>query len=127
MESLAECPVVLIGKHGSWDEYGDLLAIGSCFECSSDSNLRLAKAYIATEETIHWERTLHISLDSLYGTSLVRCILEGEGGFEFLLEIGVRTESKALGLFSLCIETYEVTCDILDALLGLILDLLPSS
>ena len=58
---------------------------------------------------------------------MVGGILEGKRSLEFVLEVGVGAEGEALCLAPLGVEAYEVTGNILDALLRPLLDTLPCS
>ena len=56
---------------------------------------------------------------------MVGGVFEGERCLELVLEVGVGAEGKALRLTALGVETYQITGDILDALLRALLDPLP--
>ena len=58
---------------------------------------------------------------------MVGGILEGKRSLEFVLEVGVGAEGEALCFAPLGVEAYEVTGNILDALLRALLDALPRS
>ena len=58
---------------------------------------------------------------------MVGGILEGKRSLELVLEVGVGAEGEALRLAPLGVEAYEVTGNILDALLRPLLDTLPRS
>ena len=58
---------------------------------------------------------------------MVGGILEGKRSLELVLEVGIGAEGEALRLAPLGVEAYEVTGNILDALLRALLDALPCS
>ena len=108
-------------------QHSHLLAIGCRLECSTNGDLGLTEAHIATDEAIHRSRRLHIALDSLRSLELIGRILPLERSLQSLLQIAVGREGKALTRLALGIECNEFTRDILDRLLGGILNLLPRS
>ena len=59
---------MLLGKHGRRHEHSDLIAIHCRLECGTHSDLRLAEAHIAAQQTIHGLIALHITLDLGDGT-----------------------------------------------------------
>ena len=75
-------------------KHGNLLPVIHRFKSGSDGNFSLTKTYITTHETIHWARTFHIGLYGFGGAALIWCVLVNKTGFEFVLQIGVRTKSK---------------------------------
>ena len=58
---------------------------------------------------------------------MVGGILEGKRSLKFVLEVGIGAEGEALRLAPLGVEAYEVTGNVLDALLRALLDALPRS
>ena len=125
LQSLGEGAVVLVCQDRRRDEDGDLLAVGGSLEGGTHGYLRLSEADIPTEETVHRVGALHIGLHSGDGSSLVGGVLEGERCLELVLEVGIGAEGKALRLTTLGVEAYQITGDILDALLRALLDTLP--
>ena len=71
---------MLIGQYGRGDKEGNLLAIGSSLEGSTDRDLGLPEAYVTAEQAIHRIGSLHIGLHSRRCHSLVGCIFEGKRG-----------------------------------------------
>ena len=125
LQSLGEGAVVLVRQDRRRDEDGDLLAVGGSLEGGTHGYLRLPEADIPAEQTVHRIGALHIGLHSGDGSGLVGGVFEGERCLELVLEVGVGAEGKALRLTALGVETYQITGDVLDALLRALLDPLP--
>ena len=68
---------------------------------------------------------LHILLDGGGGLLLVGGILEEEGGFELLLEIGIGREGESARLLPLAVELYQILRYILYLGLRGVLEILP--
>ena len=124
-ESVAESLEVLERQHRRRHEHCHLLGVAGGLESSTDSHLGLAEAHVATHQTVHRPRPLHVGLHVVGGLELVGSVFVEEAGFEFVLHEGVGTEGKALLSATLGIEANQVAGYVLDAFLGTLLHAVP--
>ena len=116
---------MLIGQHGGRYQHGHLLRVASSLKGSTHGDFRLAKAHVATHQTIHGARLLHIGLHIVGGLQLVGGVFIEESCLQFVLQEGVRREGKALLLATGRIQLYQVAGNVLQLLLGALLHALP--
>ena len=64
-QTVFEGVIMLISQHGCRHKHGGLLAVGSSLERCTNSNLGFAKTHIATHQSVHGPRTLHVGFYSL--------------------------------------------------------------
>ena len=125
LQTARERAIVLVGQNSGRHEHRHLFAVAGRFESGPNGHFRLAKAHIATDQTVHRTCTFHIGLHILCCLQLIRRILIEETGLQFVLKIRVVTKGKALFTATLGIEFYQVAGDILDMFLGALLQFLP--
>ena len=101
LQAFAECLIVLIGQNGSRHKDSHLFAVGCCLEGRTDGHFGLAESHIATHQTVHRLRLLHIGLHILGSFQLVGCIFIDKAGLQFMVHITVGTEGKACLLLTL--------------------------
>ena len=118
---------MLEGKHGGRYHYRHLLRVARGLKGSAHGDLGLAEAHISADEAVHGAGTLHIGLHLLGGSQLVGGIFVEEAGLELVLHEGVGAEGEALLVTATGIELDEVTGNILDALLGALLETVPGA
>ena len=78
---------MLIGQHSGGHKHCHLFAIYSGLESGTHGHLGLTESHIATHQSVHGARTLHIGLDILRGLKLVGGVLVEERCLEFVLQI----------------------------------------
>ena len=125
LETGGERAEVLISQDGGWHEHGHLLTISSGLEGCTHGHLGLTKAHIATNQAVHRLSHLHISLHILCGFQLIGRILVKETGLELMLQVAVVTEGETFLTTALGVEFDQIASDILDMLLGALLQALP--
>ena len=125
LKALPEGVVVLQRKDGSGHQHRHLLTVANGLESGPDGDFRLAEAHVAADQTVHRAVVLHIHLDGLGGGLLVRGVLIHEGGFEFVLEVGVGGIGIALGSPAFGVELYEFLGNVLDLGFGAVLQRCP--
>ena len=87
--TIGEGGVMLLHQQGGRHQDRHLLAVLDSLERGAYRNLSLAVADIATDQPIHWDDLLHVALDVLDRTELVRCLDESEGVLKLALPGGV--------------------------------------
>ena len=117
--------VVLQGEHRGGHEHCHLLVVAGGFEGGADGNLRLAKPNVAAHEAVHRLAAFHIGLHLGSDAELVGSVLVGEAGFQFVLQEGVFAKREALLLLAPGIKPDEVAGDVLNLLLGALLEFFP--
>ena len=127
VQSLGECFVVLEGQYGGRHEHGNLFVVAGGFEGSPDCYLCLTKSHVAADEAVHRACLLHVVLHLLRGLHLVWGVLIEERALQLMLQVCVGRECEALFVAALGIELYEVAGNVLDTLLGALLDTVPCS
>ena len=118
---------MLKGQYGGRHQHGYLLVVASGFEGGAYSHLRLAKSHVATDQAVHRARAFHVVLHLLGRFQLVGCVLVEERCLQLVLHIIVGREGEATLVTALGIELDEVARYVLDALLGLLLEFVPSA
>ena len=103
---------MLLHEHRRRHEYGDLFAAHHGFERGADGDFRLAEAYIAAEQSVHWYGLFHVSLYLPNGSQLVGCLFIRERIFKLLLPRRIGREGETFAVFALCIQIYQVFGDI---------------
>src|SRR5690606_34242727 len=125
-QSFRESTVMLQRQNGRRNQYRYLFAICYSFKGSTDSDLGFTETHIPADQSIHWMRRFHVLFQVSRSLFLVWCILIDKGGFQFPLQIGIRTESISRLSFSLSIEHDQVPGYILNLFLGCPFQFLPS-
>ncbi len=95
-EPLAEGFVVLLREHRRRDEHRDLSSAADDAERRPDSELRLAEADVAAQESIHRALRGEIGGDLAVDFDLIRRIGIGEGAHHVAHELGVSLPGAAL-------------------------------
>ena len=85
LQTFLESLEVLVSQYRSRHQHRYLLVVGHCLKCSTDSDLRLTKTHVTTDETVHRLITLHVRLYFLSSLQLVRSIFIQETGLQFVL------------------------------------------
>ena len=124
-QTLAEGAEVLIGQHGGGHKHSHLLVVGTRLEGGSHRHFGLAKAHIATHQSVHRPLALHVLLDVLCGLQLVGGVFINERGFQLVLHEALRAEGKSFLLAAFAIKQNQVACNVLYLLLGAFLHALP--
>src|SRR5690606_4945574 len=114
-------------KNGSGYEYRHLFAIVHGLKWGTDGHFGLSEAYIPTSEPVHGPLAFHVLFDILGGSTLVRGVLIDKGGFQFVLQIAVRTILEPLFRSAFCVQLDQVEGYFLYPRFGLVLDLFPGS
>ena len=127
LQTFLESLEVLVSQYRSRHQHRYLLVVGHCLKCSTDSDLRLTKTHVTTDETVHRLITLHIRLYFLSSLQLVRSIFIQETGFQFVLQKAVGTILETFLLFTLRIKFNQITGNILNFRLCPFLDFFPCS
>ena len=127
LQSFGERLEMLKGQYGGRHQHGYLLVVASGFEGGAYSHLRLAKSHVATDQAVHRTRAFHVVLHLLRRFQLVGCVLVEERGLQLVLHIIVGREGEATLVTALGIELDEVARYVLDALLRLFLEFVPSA
>ena len=116
---------MLVGQHGGRHQYGHLLRIACSLESGTNSHLGLTEAHIATHQTVHRPRLLHICFHVVGSLQLVGRILVKERRLQFVLHKRIGRVGKTLLLATGGIQLDEVAGNILQFLLGTLLHALP--
>ena len=116
---------MLVGQYRRRHHHRYLLAVAGCFECGAYGHLGLAKAYVATHQTVHGFGLLHIGFHVLCRLQLVGRILIEERGLQLLLQVGIVAEGEALLATAGSIELDKVAGNVLDVLLRTLLESFP--
>src|SRR5215813_14239 len=119
--------VMLEDQDGGRRKHCDLLVILDCLERGTHGDFSLAIADIATEQTVHGQRRLHVLLDFFGGLKLVFGLVEFEGVFKFALPLRVRRKSMPCRSFTLGVELEQFVGHIFHGLLHARLGLGPGS
>ena len=117
---------MLEGEHRGRHEHSHLLAIAGCLEGSTNRHFGLAEAHITTHQSVHRTGTFHIFLHLGSCLALVGGIFVKEGSLQLMLHITIWAIGVSLFTTALGIELDQVAGYILDTLLGLVLELIPS-
>ena len=101
LESSQSGLVMLICQNRRRSEQSTLLARHDALHCRTESDLRLAKADISAEQSLHRARTLHIGLYLVYRAHLVISFDIGKAFLKVTLHfiIGIECESYAFFAF----------------------------
>ena len=124
-QSAGESLEVLIGQHSGRYQHGHLLRVARSLEGSTHGDFRLAKAHVATHQTVHGTRLLHICLYVVSGLQLIGGVFIEESCLQFVLQEGVWREGKTLLLATGRIQLYQVAGNVLQFLLSALLHALP--
>ena len=116
---------MLIGQHRGRHQHSHLLTIACRLESGTHGDFRLAKAYVATDQTVHGLCFLHIGLHIVGGLQLVRGVLIEERRLQLLLHERVGREGEAQLPTTGGIQLDEVASNILQLGLGALLHALP--
>ncbi len=122
---LTERIVVLISQYGRRHQHGGLLRVAGRLEGRTHRHLGLAESDIAAYQAVHRPVALHIGLHGLRGGQLVGSILVDKRRLKLALQIRVGREAESFLLPSGGIQAYEIAGDILEFLLGALLDAVP--
>ena len=125
MQSALECLVVLIGEHRGGHHHRHLLGVACRLEGSAHRHLGLSEAHVAAYQTVHGSRCFHVGLHVVGGFELVGGVLIEETCLQFVLHERVGGEGEPSLATACGIEAYEVACDVLDFLLGALLESVP--
>ena len=87
--------VVLIGQHRGGNQHSHLFAVYGSFEGGAHGHLGLAKAHVATDQSVHGLGFLHVGLDVVGGLQLVGGVFVEERRLQLVLHIRVGRESEA--------------------------------
>ena len=90
--SLAKGFEMLLRQNSGRCQNRDLFTVHYRLECSANRHFCLTKANIATNESIHWPRALHITFRLDDGLELVRRFAVGKGMLKFCLPFCVAAE-----------------------------------
>ncbi len=124
-EAAAERFVMLYGQDGRGREHRDLTPVHHGFEGRADGDFGLAESDVADQQPVGRPVGLHVLLDLAQGALLVRCEVERERCFEFLLPGRILAESVAANRASLGVQLQQIACHRLDRLAHPFLDALP--
>ena len=125
LQPLGEGLVMLERQDGGGHHDGDLLAVGGGFEGGANGDFGFAEADIATDQTIHGARLLHVGFHLTRDAQLVGRVLIGEGGLELVLQETVGRESKTAFGTTTAVEEDEIAGNVFEFLLGAIFESLP--
>ena len=117
--------VVLLHQDRGGRKHRRLLAAHHGLEDRAQGHLGLAVAHIAAEQAVHHLGLLHVPLDVLDGSQLIRRLLVGEVVLKLPLPGGVPVEGVARHGLTLGVELEQVARDVLDGLAHLALLPLP--
>ena len=126
-QTLGERTVVLQGKDRRGDQHGDLLAVDGGLERRADRHLGLSETHVAAHQPVHRLVGLHVLLDGRRGRLLVGGVLPAERSLQFVLQIAVVREGVPLRRLALGVEGDQFARNVLDGLLGGVLQLLPGA
>ena len=93
--ALAEGLGVLLGEDGRGGKEGGLFAAHDGFENGADGDFSFSKPDVAADEAVGGTGGFHVEFGVLDGAGLVGGGGEEEGGFEFVLPVGVGAEGVA--------------------------------
>ena len=125
LQPLGEGLVMLERQDGGGHHDGDLLAVGGGFEGGANGDFSFAEADIATYQTIHGARLLHVSFHLTRDAQLVGRVLISEGGFELVLQETVGREGKSAFGTTTAVEEDEIAGNVFEFLLGAFFESLP--
>ncbi len=125
-EPCAKRVEVLRGQHRRRRQHRDLEPVLHRLERGAHRHLGLAEAHVADQQPVHRPRRLHVFLDLGRRALLVGRQLEGEGGLELALPLGVAGENVALRRLAPGVELEQLAGHRLDRLAHARLDPLPS-
>ena len=125
LHALLEALVVLQRQDGGGHQHGHLLAVAGGLEGGADGDLGLAEAHVAADQPVHGRAAFQVLLHVQRGLLLVGGVLVDEAGLQLVLQVVVRREGVAgLGL-AFGVELDQVEGELLDLLLGALLQVLP--
>ena len=124
-QTVREGGVVLQRQHGGGHEHGHLLVVADSLEGGADGDFRLAESHVAADEAVHWVLALHIALHVGERFHLIGGVLVNERGLQLGLHKVVGGEGEALAGLALRVKLDEVDGQLLDTLLGALLELVP--
>ena len=124
-QALREGAVVLQGEDRRRHQHRYLLAVHGSLERRADRHLGLAEAHVAAHQPVHRLVGLHVLLDGRDGRLLVGGVLPLERRLQLVLQVTVGGECEPFAGLALSIEGDQLARDILDGLLGGVLELLP--
>ena len=124
-QTLRKRAVVLQGENRRRHQHGDLLAVHGRLERCADRHLGLAEAHVAADQPVHRLVGLHVLLDGRHGRLLVGRVLPLERRLQLVLQIAVGRKCESLAGLAFGIEGDQLARNILDGLLGGVLELLP--
>ena len=116
---------MLQGENRRRHQHGDLLAVHGRLERCADRHLGLAEAHVAADQPVHRLVGLHVLLDGRHGRLLVGRVLPLERRLQLVLQIAVGRKCESLAGLAFGIEGDQLARNILDGLLGGVLELLP--
>ena len=125
-QTLLEGVTVLLRKDGGGREHRHLLPVLDRLEGRSDRDLGLAVPDVAAHESIHGLVGLHVPLHVLGGLALIGRVFVEERGLHLHLPTRVGGERVAGRVFAARVQLQELTGHLLDGLLGLLAQGLPS-
>ena len=125
LQPLGEGLVMLERQDSGGHHDGDLLAVSCGFEGGANGDFGFAEADIATYQTIHGARLLHVSFHLTRDAQLVGRVLISEGGLELVLQETVGRESKTAFGTATAVEQDEIAGNVFEFLLGAIFESLP--
>ena len=105
---------VLLSEKGGGHQHGDLLTVLYGLECRSDGNLGLAESDVATDETVHGGRRLHVALHLGDRIQLIGRLHVPEGVLHLALPGSVRAERMTGDQQSRLVELHELARYLLD-------------
>ena len=114
LQTFAEGLEMLISKHRGRHQNCNLLIVRHRLKSCPDSHFRFSKAYIPTDETVHWAVALHIGLHIDSSFALIGCIFINKRRFQLTLQETVGTIRKAFLLTTLRIQLNQIAGNILD-------------
>lgn len=125
--TLSEGLEMLLHQQSSGHQHRHLLAVLNRLKRSTYRDLGFTVADITTDQPVHRNDLLHVTLNVGNGGELVRCLDVSEGALQLPLPRSVRAESMPLSGLASSIELDELGGDFTDRLAGTRLALAPVS
>ena len=125
LQAFAEGVEMLEGQHRGGHQDGHLLVVAHGLERRAHRQLGLAEAHVAAHKAVHGRVLLHVGLDGLGGLVLVGRVFVEERRLELVLHERVGRKGEAGLSLALGIERNQVAGNVLDLVLGLLLELAP--
>ena len=116
---------VLKSQDSRRNQYSDLLAIIHGFKGGTDGDFGLSESNIPTDKTVHRPLAFHVFFDIQGGFFLIRGVFKQKGGFQFVLQIGIRGVLMAFAQSSFGVDLNEVKGNFLNPGLGLLFQFFP--